>query len=316
MPTFDGGHCFLTVLLPISTRDVEDASGQRSSPVHLVREALSLLPTAKQSQVTACSEKISPFALNQRTHFARFGIIDDVTYNGSLPKDAIIGGLIDSQAPEKIDQLPCPYLMFTADFDAPGGEIAELRSWLAEIYEASAASLEPIFKHCCFYSAEVTGTESFVDFIIARQLETTMPFNDYWSDGLPIKKVPIVLFGVSLLAGGLAAGALSYFLLQSSGLISNQFLLCGLSTLVGLSLAAILAYRAVAARAAKPFPKAPGSDLRTILKALYLQPRFVEFAIEAQGLDDQALFTKFGGFLAINRLDDLDGPTQAPGVIK
>ena len=63
MPTFDGGHCFLTALVPIETADVADRGSWKSSHVQMVREALAVLPTAHQSPVTeklACNSPYFP----------------------------------------------------------------------------------------------------------------------------------------------------------------------------------------------------------------------------------------------------------------
>ncbi|HUO55507.1 MAG TPA: hypothetical protein VMU18_12240, partial [Rhodoblastus sp.] len=79
MPNFDGGHYFLTGLLPVETGVVTDDDAS-TSPVHALRKRLALLPTAAQS--SACSKSRSPFSRNKRTHFARFVIIDDVAYSG------------------------------------------------------------------------------------------------------------------------------------------------------------------------------------------------------------------------------------------
>ncbi len=63
------------------------------------------------------------------------------------------------------------------------------------------------------------------------------------------------------------------------------------------------------------FPTAPDSDLRSVLKALYLQQKFTDFAIQNQGVDDTALQKNFGAFLDEHKPGDLDNPTQHPGVI-
>jgi hypothetical protein len=76
------------------------------------------------------------------------------------------------------------------------------------------------------------------------------------------------------------------------------------------------AYRMVMSRGAKPFPQAPGSDLRSVLKALYLQQKFGRFVIDHQGATPQALNRAFGEFLGDHRPTDLERPTQAPGVIR
>ena len=66
----------------------------------------------------------------------------------------------------------------------------------------------------------------------------------------------------------------------------------------------------------EPFPTAPDSDLKSVLKALYLQQKFSDFAIENQGVNDAALYKNFGEFLNKHKPDDLDNATQQPGVIK
>ena len=65
-----------------------------------------------------------------------------------------------------------------------------------------------------------------------------------------------------------------------------------------------------------PFPAAPDSDLPSVLKALYLQQRFQEFAVAEQGAGDAALHAAFGRFLAKHRPDDLGWPTQEAGVVR
>ena len=52
MPNFDGGHYFLTAILPIDNGGVFQHAGVVSSPVNLVRDALEALPTALQSPST------------------------------------------------------------------------------------------------------------------------------------------------------------------------------------------------------------------------------------------------------------------------
>ena len=118
MPTFDGGHCFLTALLPIETADVVDRGGWKSSHVQMVREALAVLPTAHQSPVTEKLACNSPFAKCTRTHFARLVVLDDVIYNGRMPTSALLDQS-DRTIPQPVDHLPSPYLIFVADFDAP-----------------------------------------------------------------------------------------------------------------------------------------------------------------------------------------------------
>jgi hypothetical protein len=77
-------------------------------------------------------------------------------------------------------------------------------------------------------------------------------------------------------------------------------------------LALVYAVAWVDRRAKPPFPTAPGSDLPTILKALFLQQHFTDLAIEGQGLDDGALHARFGDFLELARPDQ-PTPAQVPG---
>ena len=53
-----------------------------------------------------------------------------------------------------------------------------------------------------------------------------------------------------------------------------------------------------------------------MLKALYLQQKFVRFALDNQGADPQQLHASFGRFIAEQRPSDLQHPTQAPGVVR
>ena len=48
-------------------------------------------------------------------------------------------------------------------------------------------------------------------------------------------------------------------------------------------------YRFILHRGQKPLPTAPGSDLPSVLKALYLQRHFARFAIDQQGVTDAGL---------------------------
>ena len=48
MPTFDGGHYFLTVVIPIRTAPVKDGLAV-TSPVHALRKRLSLMPTVAET---------------------------------------------------------------------------------------------------------------------------------------------------------------------------------------------------------------------------------------------------------------------------
>src|SRR5258708_10423332 len=75
MPTFDGGHYFLTVVIPIRTAPVEDGFAV-TSPVHALRKRLSLMPTAAETPARAAAQ--SPFPPNNPLHFPPFVTIHPV----------------------------------------------------------------------------------------------------------------------------------------------------------------------------------------------------------------------------------------------
>jgi hypothetical protein len=85
--------------------------------------------------------------------------------------------------------------------------------------------------------------------------------------------------------------------------------------IVAALIAAYGVYRQTLGSAAKPLPTAPGSDLPSVLKALFIQQNFTRFAIEAQGLSDAALHARFGAFLGAVRPAE-PSPTQKPGEIR
>jgi hypothetical protein len=320
MPTFDGGHCFLTALLPIETADVVDRGGWKSSHVQMVREALAVQPTAHQSPVTEKLACTSPIAKCTKTHFARLVVLDDVIYNGRMPSSALLDQS-DRTIPQSIDHLSSPYLIFVADFDAPDGAESELREWLESVWAKMSADLAPVFRHCFEFECKVRSASDFADYILACQVETTMPFNDYWHGAppLPSLSVPaLIAIGLGALAVVWAAlyGVLDVFGWAEpfgwSWAFAGEALLLVLLAAVP---AVYAVYRVVMTRGLKPFPAAPSSDLPSVLKALYLQRQLIPFVARMQGESDWVLFDEFGKFLNAAQLDNVDTPTQAPGVI-
>jgi hypothetical protein len=322
MPTFDGGHCFLTLLLPIDSADVVvNKDGLHFSHVQLVRSALSVMPTAHQSPATDQQPCNSPFARCTKTHFARIVVLDDVIYNGRMPKNTLIEG--DVTVFQPVDTLPTPYLFFIADFDAPQGTQAELRDWLRGVWTKMRADLDPVFEHCFQYSSKVRDADSFADYMIAHQLETTMPFNDYWpvsvdlTKALPTLSIPLVAF--ASVAAGVAVGWGLSWLFGRLGLIPNggffYWLEMVLFGLIGLGAALFTAYTMFIRAGLKPFPMAPNGDLPSILKGLHLQRELIPLVPQLQGRSDQELFDAMGTFLNAMQLDNLQAPTQAPGTI-
>ena len=126
-----------------------------------------------------------------------------------------------------------------------------------------------------------------------------MPFNDYWTEP------PALTDATRLLIGGLVASRSSPLLLAGEGQLAARpaRFRARASTLCTVSFWH---------RGQKPLPTAPGSDLPSVLKALYLQRHFARFAIDHQGVTDADLHAAFGTFLTAHAPSDRDGPTQAP----
>lgn len=328
MPNFDGGHYFLTALIPVRTDPVADprGAGNVTSHVHALREVLARMPTALQTWATEQTGINSPFARDGRTHFARFVVVDDVAFNGRMHRDAIgtairgaIGGALgrritgaDPTQPFPVDHLPHPYLIFVCDFDAKSGEAAELEAYLRGLWSVMEPEWRAILTHCHGYG-RVDGADGFARLIAACQVETTMPFNDYYE---PVPK----LESLSLLP--IAAPAVIAILALLVGLIVRLagggpfWLWLFVAGLVGTPLGLWFAYRRIVAAAQAPLPTGARADLAGVTKALYLQQRFTEFAIDNQGRDPAALNAAFGAFLATHRPDDVNAPTQKRGTVR
>jgi len=348
MPNFDAGHYFLTALLPIDNRTLVREDKTLTSPVRIVRRSLSVLPKARQSPSTeATGDKYnlnSPFARSLRTHFVRFVVIDDVIFNGRDPTNALQVALnekkFDLTIAKTCDQLRCPYLLFVADFDAHSGDPSELESYLRELWELMPAELASVFERCHKFDG-VKTSQQFADFVKLGQIETTMPFNDYWVPEPTLSSLPsprmeraltalakatlgALLLGVSalavwllLLAVNLVADsdpirALAGHVATAAGWI---WLVAALGIIVILIAVAVL-YRQVVASGTNPFPTGNRSDLRSILKALYLQQRFQDFAIAAQGQPPPVLHQMFKTFLNDHKPSHVEAPTQAAGVVR
>jgi hypothetical protein len=321
MPDLDGGHYFFTALVPVCNQGIvahAPAEGSprrdmmKSSPIHMVREALETLPTALQSRVAEEIGIQSPFARSARTHFARFVVIDQPFFNGRVHVDSLAhvagaGGDLLTAGP--VDSLACPYLLVAVDFDPadPAGK-GEPRAYFEHLWGLMPRELEAVFAYCYGFS-KVKDAASFADFILPCQLETTMPFNDYWVGAPQLKSLSGWLLGLAPAAALLAGFAVP---------ISRhwhwwQGLLFGLGLL---ALALFIDVLLILRRAAQPFAAAPGASLRHVLKALYLQQAFTRFAIARQGAEPASLGPAFRAFLDEHKPADLDGPTQKPGIIR
>jgi hypothetical protein len=330
MPTFDGGHYFLTALVPIRTATVSDDLAD-TSPVHALRKRLDMLATA--AQTPACGGGQSPFAGNRRNHFARFVIIDDVAYNGRDQSNTLLNLLSRDSlvVAQPQDHLSCPFLLFAVDFDAKGGADEERNSYLVELWTTMEQDLRGIFTFCQGFDSKVTDAATFATYIADCQLETTMSFNDYYAftPDLPAWPANAYKWGAIASGGAMLLGLIATLILfvaeafgqslQSELRYAVALSLVGAVALAGVVLAA---YRSVMAAGAKPFPAAPDADLPTVLKALHLQRTFTRFAIDNQmqaagsnARSAQELYDNFATFVVANKPHDLGEPTQAPGVI-
>ena len=320
MPDLDGAHGFLTVLMPLNVAPCERADLTITSPAHAVRELLAALPTAQHSPVCAASGRQSPFARSGTTHFARFAVLDAPAFNGRERQDAVrasLPGGADPLADPSVDQLSRPYLMFFADFDRQGPAArpdprAPAQAYLEGLWTEAPELWSALLDHCDAAPGAGSRTaRSFGAYMLARRVETTMPFNDYGvgaaspTGGAPPIAAPLALaVAIGLFAAGLARALLG-------GGVAG-WLLAGL---LGLSALAGSAAWAIARWGRRSAPWSGGTDLATVLKSLHLQAAFARFVIDHQGASDDALHADFLAFAQAQRPADLEGPTQAPGIV-
>ena len=327
MPNFDGGHYFLTALVPVCQGLTKDpAGGNRClSHVHAIKEVLASLPTENQDPYGPAGVNLAegmlttaPFSRDLRTHLARMVVIDDVAYNGRQHQDAFRTALRGPNPvlTEAVDHLPWTYLLFVSDFDAVDGSRATLTTYLRGLWSVMGYELGAVFENCQGFDP-ADGEASFVALIERGQIETTMSFNDYyWTVGQgqgesllwqgaggPVSRTREAVLppGLALLALGLLA--------FWSGLRGGLLIL---ALLAALAAAIYWLYRRVLSLGFLPFPTAPRSDLPSVLKALYLQRRFIRFMVEQQGQSPEALKAAFADFVAEHRPHDPSTPTQKP----
>jgi hypothetical protein len=309
MPNYDAGHYFLTVAMPVRMDSIL-IDGQSHSRRHLIREALSTMPMGERTEASQGKGNSSPFARNGSTHFVRLFVLDDLVFNGRMPRDTLLDRLggANLRKPQPVDRLSTPFLFFVVDFDAEGGTDRERDLYLTDLWQQASEELTKVFQHCQGFDT-VRTAQDFCRYIGRCQIETTMPFNDYWSAQPPLHDLDFVPYKLAAAAGGIAVlvGLLPHV---------HQLIVAGLLVLAA---TAFLAYQKVMEVGRSPLPKspplAPQPDLPTVLKALYLQRAFTEFVIDMQGESDKALFDRFGAFIAEKRPDDISSPSQEPGVI-
>ena len=115
MPNFDGGHYFLTALIPVRLGLTKDPADNRRvlSHVHATKEVLASMPTESVNTALDNAEVIpsAPFSRDLRTQLARLVVIDDVVYNGRVHQDALLTAVRGPNPviTEAVDHLPWPY---------------------------------------------------------------------------------------------------------------------------------------------------------------------------------------------------------------
>jgi len=332
MPDFDTGHLFLTFLTPIRRGTTHDLTGTAMSYEQAVRITLGLLPTALQSPATIKIGENSPFARSLQTHLCRFVVIEDAIYNGRTPEDALIASIRDRDpiTPQPVDKLGNAYLLFAADIDAVMDEGDPLPvtldaarqgrvrdAWARRLWERMAPELRSIYENCVGFDEVQTGAD-FARYLKKCQVETTMPFHDYWISPPKLSNLPVPLLAIAaLLPLGITVLA---FLAQVFGVqaVPRLGIAPGWLALGGAAVSAAVLYglyRYVVANGQKPMPPAQFGDLPSVLKSLYLQQHFADFALAHQGSSAENLHAAFGAFLETHTPADTMAPTQPPGVI-
>jgi hypothetical protein len=194
--------------------------------------------------------------------------------------------------------------------------------------------LRSIFNQCYGFDDNTIRTaDDFFRYVKACQVETTMPFNDYWRPAdlekmpkdlaLPVgalnavakARTPILLaLGLWLACCLFAALGQDSVARDAAAWVARWGTVVVLAVLAGIGGYLLWLYNAFRRKGQVPFP--PGAQLPDVLKSLYLQQRFLEFVVAHQGASPADLYAAFGRFVLEQRLQDESGPTQPPGVIR
>lgn len=354
MSNFDAGHYFLTMLAPVKPGMSIIAGKPGFSHRQTVLDQLASMKNSETSVESRRTPDESPFARNTMTHLARFVLINAPPYNGRESGDTLLSKLFssgdtvlsrcfsigDPEKEQKADSLGVPYLLFAADFDAPNGEDASLRKFTDTLWDTMADDLKPIFGQCYGFET-VTDAASFFDYVKKCQVETTMPFNDYWRPkaeaqlstmelSLPIpggassstggRSIPWLQIGIAALGFWLICLVCSLFLhegtaaLHFTSWVARWGLVAIVVLVVLLSVFLWSTYRKIMKAGAQVFP--PGATLPDVLKSIYLQQAFLDFVVANQGKSDAELQAAFGQFVVDHAPDNEQSPTQRPGLIR
>ena len=330
MPDFDSGHIFLTTLAPI--RDSAAGEHTHTSYTQAARIARAKMPTALQSPATQKTGINSPFARNHRTHLARMFVLNDAVYNGRNGKNAIWAAFTrdDPAKPKPVDRLNTSYVVFCSDIDAVEEDGAELPKELTptrrrrvrdayarKLWDTMETELRSVYKNCVGFEA-VTTADDFAKYLNRCHVKTTMPFHDYYIGTpefhlLPVKFL-LIAVGVPL---SFTLFALLWRIFAGTDLpvIDMNALLAFVLGAIVTSVAGFAAITFANKNGEKPLPPAKYDDLPSVLKALYLQQKFADFVVDAQGVSPDDLHRDFGTFLGKHKPADKFEPSQPPGVI-
>lgn len=302
MASIDGGYYFLTVLAPVRREwpDDEEGKGQyRTAPIIELRKKLAQMPTAMQTPRSQQSGEISAFSKSTRTHLARFAVIDRLGYNGYEAADPVLDKAGLAKPMTIRSELARPYLLFAAEFDAPSGsKNYDLAVYLRELWEVMHEDLVEIFQNCVAFEAdEITTAADFIAYIKRCEIETTMPFNFYWTQTPELPSLNAWSLGLGAVLTGLGMAAVFAFLFSSFFWVFP--VLAGIIAFF----AGLIGFVAIRFKMVgdKPFPAPPDGDLISVLKGLHVQTSFGRFVADNQAADDAELHRAFGDYLKENQ---------------
>ncbi len=332
MPNFDTGHYFLTTLAPIKKGTMVNNDKEVLSFAQNLQRVLDTLPTALQSPATEKVGINSPFVREKSTHFCRFTIINNVVFNGRNKSNVLWRVLekINPLIPNHVDSLKSEYLMFVVDFDAVMSigdslpdtlslhEQNEVRNAYAKrLWQHLQTEIQKIYSNCVGFE-KVETAENFAQYIEKCQIETTMSFNDYWINPPTLHRLSIPM--LAALVGTPIVVALVSLLCFIFGRSHIPILgwSSGWSLALGslsIAIALYVAYLYILWNGRKPMSPGKYADLPSVLKSLYIQQNFKQFAIDAQSMSKDDLYNNFGEFLKQHKLHQKNSPTQNAGVI-
>lgn len=348
MPSFDAGYYQFTALIPVLPAGTDAKlwcwNNWSKTPLASLRELLASfrsvdVPTlAEEENQSAGAARAVPFSMNNRTHFARMVVVEDVAYNGLQRGDtlldllsALFPGLLPPINRESADHLPVAYLLIAIDFDSPDGLRSSVEAYLNELWLHMEQEWTLLLRHCHeFQSNQDYGRQSFVRLLMRYEIETTFSFTNYNWMARKVKRckresrdhAPLRSLDQSRL---LILGILSPFLACVIPIII--VIIIGLFAfrapavlgLVALIVPLMLCWHFFLKSANRPWPREPRTDLKSILKSLYLQRMFPDFLLNLQsskGECNASLRRRFRSFLADVNHHDSDSPSFMPCCIQ